>query len=117
MNTLNYNIDWSTQLDNGVNSFWMDFKEFMYNRELDDHIEDVWAFLEEHSRTEIAEDVLQEARDEAAEEAYEIGREDGRDSGYESGYDDGEYVGYRKGYDEGYNTGYKVAEMEVYENL
>lgn len=92
-------------MDNDVNTFWRDFKEFMYNRELDDHIEDVWAFLEEHSRTEIAEDVLQEARDEAAEEAHEIGREEG----YESGYDDGDYEGYRKGYVYGYVYGYEKA--------
>lgn len=89
-----------------INTFWVEFKIFMYNEGLEEKIETVWAFLEEHSRTEIAEDVLDEVRNEAAEEAHEIGREDGYDSGYETGYDDGEYVGEKRGYEKGYDEGY-----------
>ena len=90
-----------------VNTFWAEFKEFMYNRELDDHIEDMWAFLEEHSRTDIAEDVLDEVRAEASEEAYEIGREDGYDSGHNDGYEEGDEDGFRRGYEDGYDSGYR----------
>lgn len=87
-----------TKLDNDVNTFWLDYKDFMYSMGLGPDIETVWAFLEEHSRTEIAEDVLDEAREEAREEAYEIGYNDG----YGEGYDDGDYEGFRGGYDTGY---------------
>lgn len=94
-----------------VNTFWAEFKEYMHNRELEDHIEDVWAFLEEHSRTEIAEDVLDEARDEAADEAYEIGREEGYDKGHEDGYEEGHKEGHNEGYDTGYSEGYWDAKV------
>lgn len=101
-------------MSNGVNSFWLDYKEFMYNRELDDHIEDLWDFLEEQGRVDsYSSHDLEEARNEAAEEAYEIGREDGYDGGYESGYDDGHYEGtdegYAKGKLHGYEEGYEAA--------
>lgn len=92
-------------MSNDVNSFWLDYKDFMYDNGLDDHIENVWAFLEEHSRTEIAEDVLQEARDEAAEEAYEIGREEGYEDGYDRGHEDG--------YEEGHEDGYQAAKDTI----
>lgn len=103
-------------MSNGVNSFWQDYKEFMYDNGLDLHIENVWAFLEEHGRVDsFSERDLEEARNEAADEAYEMGLEDGRNSGYDDGYDDGDYEGYRKGYDEGYDEGYQAAK-DTYKN-
>ena len=92
-----------------VNTFWAEYKDFMYSMGLGPDIETVWAFLEEHSRTVIAEDVLDEARDEAADEAYEIGREEGYGSGHEVGYEEGHDSGYDKGFEEGYDAGFHSA--------
>ena len=92
-----------------VNTFWVEFKDFMYSMGLAPDIETVWAFLEEHSRTEIAEDVLDEARAEASEEAYEIGREEGYDHGHENGYEEGHDTGYDAGFEEGYDAGFFAA--------
>ena len=89
-----------------VNTFWTEYKDFMYSMGLGPDIETVWAFLEEHSRTEIAEDVLDEVRAEASEEAYEIGREEGYDNGFDEGYDKGHEEGHKEGYDSGYFSGY-----------
>ena len=97
-----------------VNTFWAEYKDFMYNQGIDDHIEPLWAFLEEHSRTVIAEDVLDEAREEASEEAYEIGREEGYDNGHDKGYEEGHEEGHKEGYDLGYFEGYQDAK-ELYE--
>ena len=91
-----------------VNTFWAEYKDFMYSMGLAPDIETVWAFLEEHSRTVIAEDVLDEARDEAADEAYEIGREEGYDNGHEDGYEEGHDSGYDEGYDKGYVDGHRM---------
>lgn len=57
-----------------MNDFWLDLKTFMYNLELEDHLETFWDFLEEHDRLDANEEELTEAYNQGHEDGYDEAR-------------------------------------------